>query len=64
MRSTLILLSLLILVCAALYTSPNDLRQDIAKYIFFCLIAALVIKPIGLKIGETLGTMIKKSDDQ
>jgi hypothetical protein len=51
---------LLVIIGAALVASPTEQRQTIAKYIFFCLVAGLVIKPVGLFIGRTLQKMFKR----
>jgi hypothetical protein len=37
----------------------DGLRQAIAKYIFFCLITAIVIRPIGIALGSFLRRMFK-----
>ena len=44
----------------AFFTLNDDLRQAIAKYIFFCLITAIVIRPLGIALGSFLRRMFKK----
>ena len=51
---------LIVIIGAALVASPHEQRQTIAKYIFFCLVAGLVIKPVGLFIGRTLQKMFRR----
>ena len=51
---------LIIIVGAALFISGHDQRQAVAKFLFYCLIIGLVIKPVGLSIGRTLQRMLKK----
>jgi hypothetical protein len=35
-------------------------REAVAKYVFFSLITAIVIKPVGLVIGNFIGKIINK----
>jgi uncharacterized membrane protein YjjP (DUF1212 family) len=41
------------------FTLEHELRQAIAKYIFFCLITAIVIRPVGIVMGRFIRRMFK-----
>jgi ABC-type phosphate transport system permease subunit len=43
----------------ALFTMEDGLRQAIARYIFFCLITAIVVRPLGIAVGSFLRRMFK-----
>jgi len=43
----------------AIFFLEDALRQAIAKYIFFCLITAIVIRPLGIALGSFLQRMFK-----
>jgi uncharacterized membrane protein YtjA (UPF0391 family) len=53
-------LALVIIVGVALFTSPSGQQQALAKFLFFCIVAAFVVKPVGLFIGKTLNRLMKK----
>jgi putative Mn2+ efflux pump MntP len=42
-------------------TLTSELRQEVAKYVIFGFLAAALIKPIGLTIGNFLRKLIKKN---
>jgi len=44
----------------AFFTLGDDLRQAIARYIFFCLITAIVIRPLGIALGRFLRRLFKR----
>jgi hypothetical protein len=60
MNSRWIFVIVAIMACFALFLLPNELRQAIARYVFFCFIASLVIKPLGLYLGKMLRWMVGK----
>jgi hypothetical protein len=35
-------------------------REAVAKYVFFCLLTAVIIKPVGLVIGNLIGKIINR----
>jgi uncharacterized membrane protein YjjP (DUF1212 family) len=44
----------------AFFMMEDGLRQAIAKYIFFCLMTAIVIRPLGIAAGSFLRRMFKR----
>lgn len=55
-------LSILLVVCAFIFLAlTREYWQALAKYIFFGLIAVIIIRPLGLYLGEVLRRMVEKN---
>jgi hypothetical protein len=52
--------AIVFLVAGGIFALTPELRQAVAKYALFCLIAAVVIRPIGLALGNFVSRVFKK----
>jgi uncharacterized membrane protein YjjP (DUF1212 family) len=44
----------------SLFSLEDELRGAVAKYIFFCLITAIVIRPLGIAVGSFIRRLLKR----
>jgi len=60
MNAKWLLVAIVIIAGIGLFTLTEGQREAVAKYIFFCLITSIVIKPVGLLLGNLIGRMINR----
>jgi hypothetical protein len=58
-----LILILTAVVAAALYLMSYEQRQEVARYLFFCILTALVVRPVGLMVGTTLKKVLRKDQE-
>jgi uncharacterized membrane-anchored protein len=54
-------LSILVLFAFIFLALTREYWQALAKYIFFGLIAVIIIRPLGLYLGDVLRRMVEKN---
>ena len=61
MKNIWLLFAVVAVVVGFTFSTPTlELRQEVAKYIIIGFLAAALIRPIGLTIGNFLRKLIKK----
>jgi hypothetical protein len=55
-----LLFGVLAVVGFAFSTLTSEIRQEVAMYIIICFIAAVIIRPVGLTIGNFLRKLFEK----
>lgn len=52
--------AIVLILGVGLFSLSEGQREAVAKYVFFCLITAVVIKPIGLVLGNLIGRIVNR----